>query len=179
MADETNDLENYDTGEFDLADDENTDNTSDENESEPWDEDRARKAMNKKNRENQSLRERLKKLEPLEQEFKERQEKEKTAEQKFAELSASKSKVEQDYWRAEIALEKGLTLTQAKRLVGSTKEELLEDADALMNDLGLSGREDVDTPALTRRGKELRGGSEPEPTAKLDAEKIAQSLYGF
>jgi len=177
MADETNDLENYDTGEFDLADDD-TDATPDEGGGDAWDEDRARKAMNKKNRENQSLRARLKELEPLEEEFKKRQEAEKTSEQKFAELSTAKAQIEQNYWRAEIALEKGLTLTQAKRLVGSTKEELEADADALMNDLGLSGRED-DTPAFTRRGRELKGGSDPEPAPKIDADKIAQSLYGF
>jgi len=177
MADETNDLENYDTGEYELAD-EDTPDTEDETSGETWDEDRARKAMSKKNRENQSLRARLKELEPLEEEFRKRQEAEKTSEQKFSELAAAKTKLEQDYWRAEIALEKGLTKAQAKRLVGSTKEELEADADTLMNDLGLSGRED-DTPAFSRRGKELKGGSDPEPTPKIDADKIAQSLYGF
>lgn len=38
--------------------------------------------------------------------------------------------------RLEVALEKGLTLTQAKRLVGSTKDELAADADELLADLG-------------------------------------------
>ena len=38
--------------------------------------------------------------------------------------------------RAEVALTKGLTLTQAKRLVGSTREELEADADELLKDLG-------------------------------------------
>jgi len=37
--------------------------------------------------------------------------------------------------RAEVALAKGLTPTQAKRLVGSTKEELEADADELLADL--------------------------------------------
>jgi len=37
--------------------------------------------------------------------------------------------------RAEIALEKGLTLTQAKRLVGTTRAELEADADQLVKDL--------------------------------------------
>jgi len=39
--------------------------------------------------------------------------------------------------RAEIALEKGLSLTQAKRLVGTTREELEADAEQLAKDLGL------------------------------------------
>ncbi len=38
--------------------------------------------------------------------------------------------------RLEVALEKGLTLTQAKRLVGNTREELEADADELLADLG-------------------------------------------
>ena len=40
--------------------------------------------------------------------------------------------------RASVALAKGLTPTQAKRLVGSTKEELEADADELLADLGAS-----------------------------------------
>ncbi len=43
--------------------------------------------------------------------------------------------------RAEIALSKGLTPTQAKRLVGSTKEELEADADELLADLGATKTE--------------------------------------
>ena len=41
-----------------------------------------------------------------------------------------------DALRARVALEKGLTAAQEKRLVGSTKEELLADADQLLIDLG-------------------------------------------
>lgn len=42
--------------------------------------------------------------------------------------------------RAEVALEKGLTPTQAKRLVGATREEMLADADELLKDLGADGK---------------------------------------
>lgn len=38
--------------------------------------------------------------------------------------------------RAEIALEKGLTQSQAKRLLGETREELEADADELLKDIG-------------------------------------------
>lgn len=38
--------------------------------------------------------------------------------------------------RSEVALSKGLTPTQAKRLVGNTREELEADADELLSDLG-------------------------------------------
>lgn len=40
--------------------------------------------------------------------------------------------------RTQVALEKGLTPNQAKRLVGSTPEELAADADELLADLGTS-----------------------------------------
>jgi hypothetical protein len=42
--------------------------------------------------------------------------------------------------RLEVALDKGLTPSQAKRLVGSTREELEADADELLKDLGDSGK---------------------------------------
>lgn len=41
-----------------------------------------------------------------------------------------------DAARATIALDKGLTASQAKRLVGTTEEELSADADELLADLG-------------------------------------------
>lgn len=42
--------------------------------------------------------------------------------------------------RLEVALEKGLSTSQAKRLVGSTREELEADADELLKDLGDSNK---------------------------------------
>jgi len=42
--------------------------------------------------------------------------------------------------RIEVALEKGLTPSQAKRLVGSTREELEADADELLKDLSESNK---------------------------------------
>lgn len=49
--------------------------------------------------------------------------------------------------RLEIALEKGLTKTQAKRLVGSTREELEADADELLADLAPKARSPRPNPA--------------------------------
>jgi len=48
---------------------------------------------------------------------------------------------EQQVARLEVALTKGLTLTQAKRLVGKTREEFEADADELLADLGKSGKQ--------------------------------------
>lgn len=44
--------------------------------------------------------------------------------------------------RLELALEHGLTKSQAKRLVGKTAEELTADAEELVKDLGLTKEED-------------------------------------
>ena len=54
--------------------------------------------------------------------------------------------------RAEIALEKGLTLAQARRLVGTTREELEADAEAYIEEHGLAG--------ASGDGKEKDGGKE-------------------
>lgn len=64
----------------------------------------------------------------------------KTAEQKLldrantAEQALAKKELESE--RHLVALEKGLTASQAKRLVGSTRDEFLADADQLLADLG-------------------------------------------
>lgn len=62
--------------------------------------------------------------------------------EKQAEALAEAQKVaaesKSDALRARVALEKGLTPAQEKRLVGSTREELLADADQLLIDLGSS-----------------------------------------
>jgi hypothetical protein len=75
--------------------------------------------------------------------------------------------------RLQVALDKGLTAHQAKRLVGSTKEELEDDADELVESFGVgksgdddgkdSKSDDASKTPLTRKPKEkLRAGSDPE-----------------
>ena len=68
------------------------------------------------------------------------EEEKKTAEQKLEERATKAEKdladVRIESARNAVALEKGLTASQAKRLVGSTPEELAADADELLRDLG-------------------------------------------
>lgn len=64
-----------------------------------------------------------------------------------------KSKGDANALKWEIALEKGLTKTQAKRLVGSTREELEDDADELIAEFG-------------HRGKGGGEGEDDEPIAR-------------
>lgn len=75
--------------------------------------------------------------------------------------------------RFEIALEKGLTKSQAKRLVGSTREELEADADELLADLGV----DEDKPSSSRRPKErLKPGATADDEPEVDPAKIADQI---
>jgi ParB-like chromosome segregation protein Spo0J len=74
--------------------------------------------------------------------------------------------------RLEVALEKGLTATQAKRLVGSTKEELASDADELLADLG-----DAKPDPKKRDPKKLQSGSKGSGAdAGLDGKDRAAAL---
>lgn len=68
---------------------------------------------------------------------------------------------ELSYARLEVALEKGLTATQAKRLVGSTREELEADADELVKDLGVANGPKSPKPNPAQgRGEESTGSGD-------------------
>jgi hypothetical protein len=85
-----------------------------------------RRALNKANKEAETLRLKL-------QEFEDR---DKTEAEKVAERAQSAedraAQAESKALRLEVAFEKGLTPAQAKRLVGSSREELEADADELL-----------------------------------------------
>jgi hypothetical protein len=103
-------------------------------------------------KENKTAAERLAELE----------ESQKTESQKLAERAeAAERELEQTRTtalRAEIALDKGLTQSQAKRLVGSTREELEADADELLRDLGEAAQPRRPKPDPTQ-GRDTRGSS--------------------
>jgi len=75
----------------------------------------------------------------------------KTEQQRLEERAATAERLaterEADAIRARVALEKGLTPAQEKRLVGSTREELLADADQLLVDLGSRPRTPAPDPS--------------------------------
>lgn len=77
----------------------------------------------------------------------------------------------------EVGLEKGLTKSQAKRLVGSTREELEADADEMIAELGGT----PDKPGPARRPTErLRGGGAPEADPEeTDPRKLAAKIPRF
>lgn len=78
--------------------------------------------------------------------------------------------------RLEVALEKGLTATQAKRLVGSTREELSADADELLADLGAKpGAKPKQDPKKLHSGS---SGSGDQTTGKERAAAALRQLRG-
>ena len=71
--------------------------------------------------------------------------------------------------RLRVALDKGLTLKQAKRLSGDTEEELAADADDLLEDLG------TPRPQVPARPKGHDDGGKPSDTTQ-DMSKLADSI---
>jgi hypothetical protein len=107
-------------------------------------------------------------------EFDKAQEASKTELQKAADRAARAEKERDDLkvasLRASVALDKGLTASQAKRLVGATKEELEADADELLADLGSTKGGQKPAPKTLRSGS---SGSSEQMTGK---EKAAAAL---
>lgn len=117
-------------------------------------------------------------------------------EQAIARAEAAERKAETAESRAlrmEVALDKGLTFSQAKRLVGSTREELEADADELVETFG-GGKPDPKEgepkpgdpkegegggkPDPRRRPQErLRSGAVPAAEPEKTADEIADAIY--
>jgi len=80
--------------------------------------------------------------------------------------------------RLEVAAEKGLTLAQAKRLVGSTKEELEADAAELLESFGASnGNGGGVKPPAGKPKEKLRPGQVPDASEEPDMDKVADLVY--
>ena len=140
----------------------------------------ARKKLEKANREAAGYRAKLREVEPLAAKARELEESQKTQAQKEADARQAAEQragqAEVSAIRYEIALEKGLTKSQAKRLVGATREELEADAEELLADLGASPRVD---PARPPR-EVLRPGAAPASGAEAPDmnQRIRKQLRG-
>lgn len=80
-------------------------------------------------------------------------------------------KAEAQLLRYEVGTAKGLTSAQAKRLVGSTKEELEADADDLLSSFGSEPRPTGDKPQ-----ERLRGGGDPDDEPDEDISKVVADI---
>lgn len=135
----------------------------------------ARKAAETQRKE---LETRLKELEPLAAKARKLEEASKTEAEKLTERATAAEKrateAESRALRLEVATAKGLTPAQAKRLVGSTKEELEADADELLSSFGGSTDTTGGKGKSSRKPVEqLRPGGLPNPPDPTVAEQIA------
>ena len=87
-----------------------------------------------------------------------------TLEERVAQIEATARDAEQRALRAEVANAKGLTPTQAKRLVGETREQLEADADELLADIGAAKK---NGNHVAREGNNPKPGSDGDPMREL------------
>lgn len=150
-----------------------TDTDDEATETAAFDENQARAKMRKANREAKALRDRLAQAEARLSEIDDAAKTD--LEKAVARAEAAEKRaaqLESSVLRAEIAAEKGLTPSQAKRLVGSTREELEEDADDLLASFG-------SVKPRPKPARELKGGREPLDESaedELDPMKLADKI---
>lgn len=113
--------------------------------------------------------------------LKELEDRDKSDSEKLAERVAAAEKraadAEAKALRLEVAAAKGLTPSQVKRLVGTTREELEADADELLADFAPRSHNDDPPPPGGRPKERLRGGSDPtEEPEETDPRKLADLI---
>jgi hypothetical protein len=131
------------------------------------------KALHKANEEAKQAR-----LKVKEYEDRDKTESERTSE-KLSTLEKELTTAQADRVRFEIALDKGLTKSQARRLVGSTREELEADAAQLVEDLGLTDRPDVSRRPQERLKPGAAPDAEPAKTPEELADAVVKRQRGF
>lgn len=139
----------------------------------------------------QKLEAQLKELQPLADKARELEESQKSEQQRIEEARDAAinraTQADQRAWRLEVALEKGLTAKQALRLVGDSKEALMEDADDLLASFAPPEKPAAAaeaTPATngaaekTRRPTEqLKPGAAPDIEPGVDYENLAGRIF--
>jgi hypothetical protein len=143
-----------------------------------FDKDRAMETIKKQRKAEQAANKRAaeaeRKLKEMEDERKSDEEKREEA-KATAEREAGEAKAEA--LRLRVALRKGLTDTQAKRLVGNTEEELEEDADELLASFKPEGEGEDEGKGPRRPTERLRPGAAPGAEAEeLDPDKLAEAI---
>jgi hypothetical protein len=136
-----------------------TDSPEETDKDEQWDPERAKRKITKVNSENKALRERATQ-----------------AEKKAAsvdDLTKQNGDLSVANLRLEVGYELGLPLAIAKRLQGSNREEMLADAEALVELVAPTKR-----PATQKPLEALRGGLDPDKEPEeTDTRKIAERMF--
>lgn len=155
----SDDVENPDTEPEDPTQEVETDGEEPDDDKEQFDAERAREKLRRINSENRNLRERAKKAEE--------------AAKDGAEKGERLTALEAENLRLRVAVKHGLPENLAKRLSGGTEEEMLADAEELLELLG--GKK----PPTNQPRERLRGGGDPtapgDETADLD--KFAEAIF--
>lgn len=146
--------------------------------------DGGKRALDRERKARKDLEAKIKELEPLAAKAKELEDEKKSdvdrANEKVAAAEKRAADAELAAARLEVATEKGLTPAQAKRLVGTTKEELAEDADSSIEDGTFTVSTGGATPPPSRRPKnDLKPGTS-DPTEDddetADPSKLAEAI---
>lgn len=161
--------QNTDTA--DVADDDTTDETQDSQEEtsedaaeesnsaddDGFDPEKAREKIRKINSENRNLRKRAADAE---------------AKSKGADENAKKvPALEAENMRLRVAVKHGLPESLVKRLTGTTEEEILQDAEELMELFGSK------KPPTQQPKEKLRSPGDPSGDAEIDVEKVVQRVF--
>jgi hypothetical protein len=158
-----------------MPDDTSTDDGKDEGATpEPDPNAGAKKALDAERKARRDAERQLKELSERLQEIEDRDKSEadKTAE-RLAAAEARATEAEAGLMRAHVAAAKGLTPDQAKRLVGTTQEELEADADVLLETFQVPGA----TPPPERTPRpDLRGGGDPTAPEDVDIRKVVDAI---
>lgn len=154
---------------------------------EPFDEERAKRALTKKNSENAGLRRRLAELEPLAQKAKDLEDASKTETERLAgdrdTYKGRAETAEASLSKLQIALDtapEGASLAQvkavARRVTGADDDERTADAAELYELLGVTGKK---APVVRKPKETLRGGADPdEEPEETDPRKLAALIQG-
>ena len=128
-----------------------------------------------------TLRTRLKDLEPAAARLKEIEDKNKSDDQKANEAKKAAedraATAERDLMRLRVAMRKGLTDAQAKRLVGNTEEELDIDADELLKSFVKTDEEEPGNGVTRRPRAALRPGSGRQQEPETDIHSVVEQAY--
>lgn len=141
--------------------------------------DGGKKALEAERAARKKLEDEIKALRPLAEQAKKAEDDKKGEVERLTEQLAAVTRERDDATstatRYKVGLEKGLSLSRTKRLVGANEEEFAADADELLADLGEPERK---TPAVqTRPTERLRGGGEPdEAPEETDPAKLAADV---
>lgn len=120
-----------------------------------------------------------KQLRDVQAQLKELTDKDKSEVDKLRDEVASLTKERDDHaakvMRSEVAMAKGLNASQAKRLVGTSKEELEADADEILETLPAG--DGAKPPPSNKPTPDLKGGSDPsDEPAETDPAKLAANV---